>query len=302
MIRMVPVVLMIHLALCGTCVTSDEGLPLQLIRYLPVEGPDNLQPSGLTMRNGTLFTVSDKHDSVIFKLTLKDDAAHCSPAIVFHDAKVLNGDTLDLEGIACDAEGNFYLASEARFRILYVSRDGRDVSWITPSLRSVGQRAGLFRVPGAYLEGISRVGPKQFILCAERQPRGLIEVDLSSEQMAATAFLCDETRFVLPKKRSPDFTALHWDGESLYALARNAYLVCQMFRSGMAYEEGLAWSYESIVTSDELRYANMEYGQAEGLCMDDERVYVILDNNGMPRESLPDDKRPLLLIMERPGK
>ena len=41
---------------------------------------------------------------------------------------------------------------------------------------------------------------------------------------------------------------------------------------------------------------------AEGLCMDAERVYVVLDNNEADREVFPGDNRPLLLIMERPDR
>ena len=35
--------------------------------------------------------------------------------------------------------------------------------------------------------------------------------------------------------------------------------------------------------------------------MDRDRVYVILDNNNDARRMYPDDLRPLLLIMKRPG-
>ena len=39
---------------------------LKLLKVLPVEGPADNQPSGLTIWNDTLYTVSDKHDSTIF--------------------------------------------------------------------------------------------------------------------------------------------------------------------------------------------------------------------------------------------
>ena len=53
-------------------------------------------------------------------------------------------------------------------------------------------------------------------------------------------------------------------------------------------------------SSEELQYADMTYGRGEGLCMDAERVFVVLDHNGRPRYLDSNDSRPLLLIMERP--
>ena len=279
---------------------ADDIVPLQLIKWLPVEGPENLQPSGLTIRNDSLFTVSDKHDGAIFEIKIGEQAAVLKPAVVFPDAPALSEGKLDLEGITCDEEGNFYLASEKQFRILRVDPAGKDVAWVTPSLRSYGEAVGLFRTRGAYLEGITHLEANRFVLCAEREPRGLIEVTLDGEHVAVEAYARDESRFHFPKGRPPDFTGLFRDGHGLYALERNAYLICQLIPGEQGYEEGPAWSYEHIATSAELRYVTMTFGRGEGLCMDADRIYVILDNNGQARESQPDDHRPLILIMARP--
>lgn len=279
---------------------GEDVIALQLLKWLPVESPANTQPSGLTMRGGSLFTVSDKHDSVIFEIKIGKEAAILSPAVVFPDAAALSGGKLDLEGITCDQEGNFYLVSEAQFRVLRVDATGKNVAWITPSLRKYGEAKGMFRVHGAYFEGITHIGANRLVLCAEREPRGIIELTLDGDKLAVEAYTRNESKFPFPKGRPPDFAGLYWDGNSLYALERNAYLICKMTRGEDGYEEGPAWSYESIVTSEELRYSSMRFGKAEGLCMDDERVYVIIDNNGGPRHSQPKDKRPMLLIMARP--
>jgi hypothetical protein len=55
-----------------------------------------------------------------------------------------------------------------------------------------------------------------------------------------------------------------------------------------------------VVTAADLRYTDMRYGKAEGLCMDRRHVYIILDNNGLGRENNPEDKRPILLVLKRP--
>ncbi|MCF8039119.1 MAG: esterase-like activity of phytase family protein, partial [Desulfohalobiaceae bacterium] len=242
---------------------------------------------------------SDKHDSVIFEIRLEEEAAVFTPAVVFPDAPALSGGRLDLEGITSDEEGAFYLASEARCRVLRVGPAGDNAAWITPSLKEFGRARGLFRVRNAYLEGIASGGEDRFVLCAERQPRGFIELTLG-EALSVKAYQRDKSKFHFPKGRSPDFSGLFRDAGGLYVLQRGAYLVCRMIQGETGYEEGSAWSYESIVTSPELRYANMRFGRAEGLCMEDDLVYVILDNNGQAREASPNDRRPILLIMKRP--
>ncbi|MBN1346956.1 MAG: esterase-like activity of phytase family protein [Phycisphaerae bacterium] len=278
---------------------AESVVPLQLVRWLPVEGPANVQPSGLTIRGSSLLTISDKHDSTIFEITLGEKAAVLKPAVVLPSDAVSDG-ALDWEGITSDRQGNLYLVSETRFRVLRVDAAGKNAAWITPSLRQYGEAKGMFRVWNANLEGIAHVGGNRLVLCAERQPRGILELTLHGDGVVVDAYTLDTSRYRFAEGRSPDFADLFWDGSALYALERNAYLICRMTRGEKGYEEGPAWSYEHIVTREELRYSTMRFGRGEGLAMDDEHVYVILDNNGEARESRPEDRRPILLVMKRP--
>jgi len=280
--------------------SEDLVIPLKLIHALPVEGPENNQPSGLTIWHDTLFAVSDKHDDTIFRVALTDTNAVFVPHLTFAIPESAPGLRLDFEGIACDAQGAFYLVSETAFRILRVSADGADASWITPSLRSYGEQEGLFQTRGAYLEGIALLGPDLFLICAERQPRGLIEVDRSVEPFAVRVFNTDETSLNLPAGRSADFSDLFRENGDLLVLQRNAEIISSLIYGGPVLEEKDLWSFGHIVNREDLRYSNIKYGLAEGFCMDANRIYLILDNNGDCRASDPDDRRPLLLIMERP--
>ena len=273
---------------------------LKAVKVLSVEGPENNQPSGLTIFNNTLFTVSDKHDDTIFRVQLMDDKAVLVPHVQFILSEPVAEKALDFEGITCDNEGNFYIVSEGTFRILRVSADGEKVSWVSPSLQPHGKKVGLFQTRGAYLEGITLVDENQFVVCAERQPRGIIEVNTGTIPPTITAFKYNTTRAELPKDRSPDFTGLFWENGILYTLQRNAYILCKLVKNHQGFKEKDLWSYEAIVTREEFQYENMKFGRAEGLCMDENYVYIILDNNGDARRSDPSDRRPLLLIMERP--
>jgi hypothetical protein len=44
----------------------------------------------------------------------------------------------------------------------------------------------------------------------------------------------------------------------------------------------------------------MKYGRAEGLAVDKDHFYVILDNNNDPKINDPNNRLPLLFIFERP--
>lgn len=52
---------------CDYAYSDEMIIPLKMIQVLPVEGLEKCEPSGLTIINNTLYTVSDKHDSTIFE-------------------------------------------------------------------------------------------------------------------------------------------------------------------------------------------------------------------------------------------
>ncbi|HWP47255.1 MAG TPA: SdiA-regulated domain-containing protein [Candidatus Limnocylindrales bacterium] len=281
-------------------IADEEPIPLKLEKALPVEGPENIQPSGLAICHNMLVTVSDKHDNTIFEVKLRDDKAVLVPYLQFKLSEPVTESKLDFEGITCDEMGNFYLISETAFRILRVSAKGEEVSWITPSLRSYGKEKGLFQVPNAYLEGIALRGPHKFVLAAERQPRGIMEVDIGKVPFEVRVFKNDTTQLTLPKGLNPDFSDLFVEDQGLYALERSAYAICKLVDTGQKFEERDCWSYKAIETREELQYLDMTFGKAEGLTMDKDHVFIILDNNNEARACDPNDRRPLLLIMERP--
>jgi len=285
-----------------TASTGAERCPaLQLLHGLPVDGPGGLHPSGLTWRQGILFAVSDKHDTTIFRVELHENRAVFTPAVRFDVPGPRPIDGLDFEGITCDETGRFYLVSETHCRVLRVTADGAEAAWITPDLGPSGRKSGLFAVWNAGLEGIARVGPHRLVLCAERQPRGLLTVDIGRTPPKIETFRCDRTRLDF-RSRAPDFAGLWHDDTGLYAIARNAYVICKLLRTDTGFEEGTGWSYEAVETEPEWRYGDMRYGKAEGLAMDKDRIYLILDNNGAARQSNPTDHRPLLFIFKRPAQ
>lgn len=279
---------------------SNEIINLKLVKALPVEYSESVEPSGLTSFNGELYTVSDDHDSFIFKLEILENKVLLHPHIEFTAPKLPKLHKLDLEGITCDAKGNFYLCSEGASQILFVSRDGKNVHWVFESLKPYGEEKGFFQIKNAGIEGIALNGTNNFILAIERQPRGIIRLNLNDESAKVDIFNLDESKWKLPEERFPDFTGLFVENENTYVLERGASVISKLtFKNGQV-QLSPRWSYAQIENSDKWRYANTIFTCGEGLYMDANYIYIILDNNGESRYSNPDDKRPLLFIMERP--
>ncbi|MEE2710012.1 MAG: SdiA-regulated domain-containing protein [Gemmatimonadota bacterium] len=280
------------------CASVPPATDLILIRALPVEGAREL--SGLTRYNSTLYTVSDKQSDTIYRLELDDDIVTLVPHLVFEPPELPSGLGLDLEGITCDDAGNFYLISERSHRVVYVSANGDSVDWYTPSMKKAGELQGLFKTPNAHLEGITWIDEFRMLVAAERQPRGLIEIDRTTTPFTYHIYNYDRTSVPVPDGRTIDFTGLYAEGEDIYSLNRNAETITRISYGELELAEHEIWSFSSIVNKDEFRYENMEFGMGEGLCMDEESIYMILDNNGIARSKDASDRRPLLLIMERP--
>lgn len=273
---------------------QTDPIRLEAISVLPVEGPESNQPSGLFVHNNTLYTVSDKHDDTIFRIELREDAAVFVPHVRFDPPRPFGVFRLDLEGITRDDDGSFYLASEGAFAILKVDADGKKASWVTTSLRDVGASAGLFQTRGGYLEGITLMARDRFLVTAERQPCGLIEVDMSPVQRIVEIANHGETN---------SYTGLHREAENVYILQRSDATIRKTIRYLDVDSPSTLWSFAHIVNDPEYLYQHEQFGAktAEGLAMDQDRVYVILDNNNDARRMYPTDYRPLLLIMKRPG-
>ncbi len=301
MYRIFLVLFLLPVLFCNQSEPVAKIPSLKLINAYPVEGPPNIQPSGLTIWRDTLFTVSDKHDDTIFKIIVKADKAILVPHIIFSPPENNLFKKLDFEGITCDKQGNFYIASEMAIRILKVSAAKDTVKWITPDLRPFGMAAGLFQRRNAYIEGITYTELGKFILCAEREPRGIIEVNTLADPISVFAYQMDQTKFQKKENVGADFTGLDYDYHELYALGRNSFTICTLKFDGTTYREIKGWSFRSTEVSDNFKYKNMKYGRAEGLAVDSNYFYVILDNNNDPKFNNPDDRRPLLFIFERPN-
>jgi hypothetical protein len=289
---------------------AASGPPeLKLRTAFEVVGDEAMQPSGLAVFGRRLLMVSDKHDNVVFELERRGTEAHVLPFVWFEPP---SGEPapLDYEAIAVDGR-SLLIASESRLRVLrlelsdtlkgnpHVTR----ASWLTPSLREVGQAAGLFRVANAYLEGLIPLHKHQgsgLLLAAERDPRGLIHLRSRLTLEGAQAWSMPLSTHAVPPGREPDFADLTDAGLKIYALVRNGHLIVELEQSSKGWQEQRAWSYALAENDPRYVYEDTRFGLAEGLAMSEEAVFIVLDNNGQARRAAPNNRRPLLFVFERP--
>jgi len=265
---------------------------LSLIQSYEVVTHGHIEPSGLTWWDGGFYTVSDK-DNFIYKLVFSDSLIELQPVIEIINDK---GTKLDFEGITHD-DDNFYLVSETHFQILKISKDGTQQEWLPNSniLKSEGLKVGLFKTKNAFFEGLCIIDKGEFLLAAERQPRGLMT--FNSMTNITNAYQVDKPNFNYKEDRLPDFSGLSCD-DGMYVLDRNAYIVAELNEVDGQYIEGKGYTYDHIINQKELLYEDMKYGQAEGLVVKGENIYIILDNN---KESYKnrDNNNSLFLIMNK---
>lgn len=271
---------------------------LELVAAYVVDMDLPLEPSGLVRHDGVLYTVADKDHRTLYRVEISGDSTRLVPAIRFQPP----GYSMDWEGITVDAEGNFYLISETQARILKVTPDGQ-AGWATPALRDQVEAAGLYAKSNAGFEGITWLGPDHWLGAVEREPRGLAEIRHVNGQLEVTAAQQEHSPFsnALPLLRLPDFSGLDTDGDRVFAIFRNAHLLVRLERVDGTFAEAEAWSYRHIETDPRWAYRSQAYGQAEGLVVDGQDVYLIFDNNLGPRASDPKDGRPLLVHARFPA-
>lgn len=286
---------------------AKNNSPLTLVEAYSLDGVTGLHPSGLAKCGEDLLFVSDKHDHEIFQIVMasKDttaqqiqvkpyvtiDSIPQPPSIQLDMVSTIErqlGEWLgfsggyDWEGLACDEDGHFYLASEYYVAVLKVNAQG-DAKWITPSFYQAGTAAGLFKKQNAFIEAIT-LYDNAIWLAAEREPRGIVKVPSD-----APAEFIRQSGAELSDQQLPwDFTGLDSWNQQLYVLERNHDQVCLLIDGQTEHCRSFAqvkseWSFESD-----------PYGTAEGLVVQGEDVWIIFDNNEKPRKGKTDN-RPILL-------
>ena len=272
--------------------------PLNLVKVYPVDNSDSLDLSGLDLCKGALYTVSDDKNG-IFRIEVKGKKATLMPFIELVDVplSLFSSPNWDWEGISCDSSNGFYLVSEEIAGILKVSWNGK-MHWVSGDLYNSGREAGFFQKKNAFVEGITSLPDNSILVAAEREPRGLIKLNLNSSPSVVRSIRVKPVPKPRFDNRNVDFSGLDTLNGALYTLERNAQMICKRDLKRFEVQDcrGFGW----VENKKKYRYKKMKYGHAEGLAVTESRIYIILDNNGSQRVKGKLDRRSLLLEFRFP--
>lgn len=284
------------------CAAASPVSELSLLSEHVVEGMPAGNLSGLAWCGGALWTLSDRDDDRLYKLSpehgvLQAQAELFTASAVPHSglpwglrarnwaSGIVRGGDLDLEGLSCDAAGNRYLLSEAYAAVLQVPVQGQ-ANWLAlpPDLLGQARASGLLWQFNALFEGLA-LDPagKRLWLAAERENRGLLAL-----QQQPSGWVCADTCVLLSEGGelaapaqlggevlAKDFADLAFFDEKLFTLERLAHQICRRNPRDGSVEH--CWSYAATALTEARRY-DLPYGVAEALWVDADGAWVGLDN------------------------
>lgn len=258
--------------------------------------------SGLVrLPDGRLLTVNDK-ETGLFEIRFPRSGteaelvpyAGLSPAL-FDPLTPGRDLPWDLEGIGIDGTGALYLCEEHLRWIVRQPAPGKPLERL-PIDWSTVSRWFSKTDRNASFEGVA-VGDRFLYVANERDTGRILEVDRKTLRVVGDF----QPR---PPGASGDdihYTDLCWFGGELWALCREHRRILCIDPKTHAVR--LCFSYFSIEMDPKYAYQHLlPYGFFEGLSVDADNVWLLVDNNGYPRKSNPQDARPLLLRCPRPDR
>jgi len=298
---------------------------LRLISEHPIDNMAAGNLSGLAQCGDQWLAISDREDNRLQRLDIREPVWQATEepfelpeppdshlpwgmrAQVVLSAPVRGGQ-MDFEGLACDAQNNRYLVSEAYAAVLKLTPEGQ-AEWLAlpDNLLPQARSRGLMHKHNALYEGIAIDPEAQHLwLAAEREQRGL----LALEKQPDGRWQCPPAGCVLFRdaqtsgpsasaEASPaqDFSGLLLFKGQLFTLERQARQICR--RTLSTGEAERCWSFAATAQHEPYRYPT-PYGVAEALWLDDQGAWVGLDNNDRPRQD--GETRPIVWRFAAPAE
>jgi hypothetical protein len=271
--------------------------PLSLLEAHVVAGSSGLDLSGLDLCDELLLTVSDKTEDRVFFLEpvnsgyavgeyLQLDVPphnHSRPwlRVLYSYLRGLVGQsTTDWEGVSC--EGNdIFLISEMFGSFLVASKDTPPI-WRSVADQNIVGALPLYERFSIGFETISVIDRQSVFIGHEREPAAGLIFIFSPEPGRISDFIpiMSIPGYITPAHGSEDITGSDIHGDVLYTLHRSSRQICAQ-RITPPFKDFLGCrSFASTEKAEAYAYTSMTYGRAEGLAVTDDKLYVILDNNG----------------------
>ena len=160
----------------------------------------------------------------------------------------------------------------------------------------VARAQGFLQLANAESEGLVKIAG-DFWVALERDPRGLLKL-AAGDDIGERFYQVPPVQGLDFRGRSEDLTALAYYDGGMFTLERNAFAVCR--RTIETLEAEWCIQYREIEERDEFVYRDTRFGKGEGLAVNSDGIFVVLDNNGVTRAAAPDDRRGLLIQLAFP--
>jgi hypothetical protein len=285
-----------------------EGWPQYVLTtnqwwLLNLPGGRRFDASGLVrMPDGAFWTVNDQFNAV-YRMRFPEagvtnaiDLEPVAGLFTMDQVAAVSGSgrlRLDCEGLGRDAQGRLYICEESRRMILRwdpatTRLEKLPIDW-TP-VRSFFDADEL----NASFEGVA-VGGDRLYVANERQLGRIVVVDLATLQVV------DHFAVGPAGNTSKDvhYSDLSWADGALWVLLRDLGKVLKVdpVAKRVLAEFDYAALERASATAYGLIYAP---GFMEGLVVDDEFIWLLVDNNGFRRRARAGDLRPTLFQCRRP--
>lgn len=303
-----PALLLFLLTLASGCNTAPKtNAPRALEHRLTVAEAWTLEPPAgrfdasalLRSSDGRLLTVNDKTPGLFeIKFTPGDAIARLAPVAslspdLFRPLATGREWPWDLEGLAQDGRGALYFSEENYRWILRQPKPGAPLERLSIDWAPVSEWFSKTD-RNASFEGIA-IGHDTLYVANERDVGRIIEVDLKTLRVTGSFHVAP------PGTTTSDvhYTDLCWFENELWVLCREHRRVLRVDPKTHAVLE--SFNYFEIEMDGRYAYRHLlPYGFFEGLSVDADNIWLLVDNNGFFRRSDGTDARPQLFRCPRP--
>jgi hypothetical protein len=148
----------------------------------------------------------------------------------------------------------------------------------------------------ASFEGVA-VAKGRLYVANEREEGRIIVVDLTRLQVV-------DQFVVRPSNRSKgdvQYSDLCWFEDALWVLCRRSQVILKV--DPETHRILAEYDYRAVENAPATRYLTIiPFGLMEGLAVDPENIWLVIDNNGPPRTAKLSDTRPTLFRCPRPER
>lgn len=284
---------------------DPSKVPMQTLKWertwalVPPDGNRFDASALLRLADGTLLTVNDKQAGV-YRIEGLDEGAVARLALVpdvFTKASLdtASGQTArayDLEGLAIDDQGRLYVCDEISRNIFRFDPQTRKTERLATDWSPV--RKWISEDGNASWEGLA-IGDGELFVANERNVGRIVVVSMSTWSVRRTFSAAPPDR----PARDIHYSDLCWNANRLWVLCRESQCILRVEPKGGRVEA--AFAYGAIERDPKHGYLNpLPVGFVEGLAIEADTAWLLVDNNGIGRISDPKDIRPTLLRCRMP--